>query len=89
MVYLIPVVSFLILLPTLAEASVSLERFLPYGPEAGDFTMPPGDDESSEPIRLKIMFPFMDNRETTAWVNINGIISFASRISDYKPTVLL
>ena len=65
--------------------SVPLSNFLPYGPEAGDITLPPGDDESSNAIPLSITFPFMNHRESVLFVNINGLISFNDSIRDFKP----
>lgn len=66
-------------------ASVPMSQFLPHGPEAGDITLPPGDDESSGPIPLSINFPFMEHRESILYVNINGLISFCTPIDEFKP----
>ena len=64
---------------------VPLSQFLPFGLEAGDELLPPGDDESFR-VNLSITFPFMNHRERVLFLNINGLISFNQPIDQsYKP----
>lgn len=65
--------------------SFPLSQFLPYGLDAGDTMLPPGDDESSGQIPLSMPFPFMNHRESILFVNINGLISFNTDVADFKP----
>uniref|UniRef100_A0AC35FP70 NIDO domain-containing protein n=1 Tax=Panagrolaimus sp. PS1159 TaxID=55785 RepID=A0AC35FP70_9BILA len=48
--------------------------------------MPPADDESTAPQNLSIPFPFFDKLYPQLWVNVNGAISFNSKISTFTPT---
>ena len=64
--------------------SVPFSQFLPYGHEAGDTLLDPGDDDFTR-VNLSITFPFMNHSERVLFININGLISFNQPIVDYKP----
>lgn len=65
-------------------AAVDTTAFLPFGSGAGDSRLPIG--ESTGPISLWLPFPFFGKRESSIFVNTNGVLSFARAISDYIPT---
>ena len=78
-------ISLLIILHSL-EGAVELSNFLPYGLSAGDTRVPTGDDNSAGPISFRLPFPFFEKRETIAFVNTNGAVSFGRAINQFTPT---
>lgn len=76
----------LVLFLTRAECAVPLEKFFPYGHGTTDQALSAGDDTSSTVQNLSIAFPFFDQLYSQLWVNVNGAISFRSRIGTYTPT---
>ena len=50
-------------------ASIPLDQFYAYGPEAGDDELVRNDDESSSTLTLPVPFPFFDEEERTLFVS--------------------
>ena len=70
---------------SLVDGRVPLEDFFPFGTENGDSKLTRIDDGSSPKINLQVGFPFVNNNETSLWVNTNGDITFHMGISSYTP----
>jgi hypothetical protein len=75
---------FFFLLVSLSR-TLSLNEFFPFGPEIGDLTIRPNDDESEGPLQLPYIFPYFDNNHHQIWISNNGLFSFLSPISDFIP----
>ncbi len=65
-----------------SHGAVPLGDFFPYGPQAGDRTLPRNDDEFSPAIDLSIVFPFFEYSDHSLFVDNNGAISFERGISE-------
>jgi hypothetical protein len=76
---------FFIFLFVFSSNSLSLNEFFPFGPEIGDSTIRPNDDESEGPLQLPYVFPYFDNNHHQIWIANNGLFSFLSPIREYVP----
>ncbi|CAF3942552.1 unnamed protein product, partial [Rotaria sp. Silwood2] len=65
--------------------TLPLDEFFPFGPEVGDSTVRPNDDESEGPLQLTSVFPYFDNNHRQIWIANNGLFSFLSPIHQYVP----
>ncbi|CAF1204685.1 unnamed protein product [Rotaria sordida] len=68
-----------------SSSTLRLDEFFPFGPEVGDSTMRPNDDESEGPLQLTYVFPYFDNNHRQIWIANNGLFSFLSPISQFVP----
>ena len=79
---------FYFLLASLSN-TLPLDEFFPFGPDAGDLTIRPNDDESEEPLSLPFVFPYFDNNHRQIWIANNGLFSFLSTICQCIPDPFL
>ena len=60
---------------------ITVDNFLPYGPEHGDTRAPTNNDRSTPPIPISSLFPFFNHQHNSLIVSIQSI--FARFISTY------
>ena len=63
----------------------TLDIFYPFGEENGDRIMFKNDDRFLGPFDIAIQFPFFNKSFSSVFVNTNGLISFVTGISSFKP----
>src|SRR5687767_4670719 len=80
---------FILLVPSLASAQVSLINGLGGPADYGTNCLGPNDDGSSMEIDLTPIFPtgiqFFDRVHTTMFVNTNGNVSFGEGLANFTP----
>ncbi|CAG5121406.1 unnamed protein product [Candidula unifasciata] len=64
--------------------SVPISQFYPFGSLTGDQILGPGDDISSNEIRLEENVVFFNTSYRTIYVNLNGHVSFDTEVPDYR-----
>ena len=65
---------------------ITVDNFLPYGPEHGDTRAPTNYDGSTPPIPISSLFPFFNHQHNSLIVNTNGVISFLGTMSSFTPS---